>query len=157
MRRSELLQEIRKMRFVEVYSRWTESRLSQEEAARILGVSDRTFRRYRDRYEESGVGNLSDKRLTQASFRRAPVDEVMAVTELYKTKHHGWNVKHFYGWYRGSGGNRSYSWVKNTLQSKGLVPKTSKRGVHRKRRERSALPGMMVHQDASKHESVPGK
>ena len=145
------------MRFSEVYSGWTESRLSQEEAARILGVSDRTFRRYRDRYEGSGVAGLSDKRLTQASFRRAPVDEVMAVTGLYETKHQGWNVKHFYGWYRGSGGSRSYTWVKNTLQSKGLVPKTAKRGVHRKRRERSPLPGMMVHQDASKHEWVPGK
>jgi len=145
------------MRFAEVYSGWTESRLSQEEAARILGVSDRTFRRYRDRYEGSGVAGLSDKRLTQASFRRAPVDEVMAVTGLYETKHQGWNVKHFYGWYRGSGGSRSYTWVKNTLQSKGLVPKTAKRGVHRKRRERSPLPGMMVHQDASKHEWVPGK
>ena len=109
MRRSELLQETRKMRFAEVYSGWTENRLSQEDAAMILGVSDRTFRRYRDRYEESGMAGLSDKRLTQASFRRAPVDEVMAVTELYETKHHGWNVKHFYGWYRGSGGGRSSS------------------------------------------------
>lgn len=145
------------MRFAEVYCGWTESRLSQEEAAMILGVSDRTFRRYRDRYEESGMAGLSDKRLTQASFRRAPVDEVMAVTERYKTQHQGWNVKHFHGWYRSSGGSRSYSWVKNILQSKGLVSKTAKRGVHRKRRARSPLPGMMVHQDASKHEWVLGK
>jgi predicted DNA-binding protein (UPF0251 family) len=48
MRRSEFLQEIRKMRLEEVYFGWTESRLNQEEAARILGVSDRTFRRYID-------------------------------------------------------------------------------------------------------------
>ncbi len=67
MRRSELLQETRKMRFAEVYSGWTERRLSQEEAALILGVSDRTFRRYRDRYEECGISGLSDKRLAQAS------------------------------------------------------------------------------------------
>ena len=44
MRRTEMLQEIRRMRFEEVYFGWTESRLSQEEAARILGVSERTFR-----------------------------------------------------------------------------------------------------------------
>ena len=49
MRRTEMLQEIRKMRFEEVYFGWSESRLSQEEAARILGVCDRTFRRYIDR------------------------------------------------------------------------------------------------------------
>ena len=157
MRRTEMLQEIRKMRFEEVYSGWNDSRLSQEDAARILGVCDRTFRRYIDRYEYWGVEGLSDKRLTQASFRRAPVDEVMAVADQYKSHYRGWNVKHFYSKYRKAEGQRSYSWVKNTLQSSGLVPKISKRGVHRKHRERSPLPGMMLHQDGSTHEWVPGK
>ena len=157
MRRTEMLQEIRKMRFEEVYLGWTESRLSQGEAARILGVCYRTFRRYIDRYEEGGVEGLSDKRLTQASFRRAPVDEVMSVTEHYKAHYRGWNVKHFYREYRDVVGRRSYTWVKNTLQSQGLVVKARKRGVHRKRRERAPLPGMMLHQDGSRHEWVPGK
>jgi transposase len=145
------------MRFEEVYFGWSESRLTQEEAALIFGVCDRTFRRYINRYEESGVEGLSDKRLTQASFRRAPVDEVMAVADLYKIRHRGWNVKHFYSWYRRDGGNRSYSWVKNTLQSKGLVLRSAKRGVHRIRRERAHLSGMMLHQDGSRHEWVSGK
>ena len=157
MRRTEMLQEIRKMRFEEVYFGWSESRFSQEEAARVLGVCDRTFRRYVCRYEETGLEGLSDKRLTQASFRRAPVDEVMAVADRYKSCYRGWNVKHFYSKYEKAGGQRSYSWVKNTLQSSGLVPKVSKRGVHRKHRERSPLPGMMLHQDGSPHEWVPGK
>ena len=157
MRRTEMLQEIRKMRFEEVYFGWSESRLTQEEAARILDVCDRTFRRYIDRYEESGVLGLSDKRLTQASFRRAPVDEVMAVADRYKNRYRGWNVKHFYGWYQDEGGKRSYTWVKNTLQSSGLVSKKPKRGTHRKRRDRKPLPGMMLHQDGSRHEWVPGK
>ena len=60
MRRTELLQEIRKMRFEEVYFGWTESQLNQEEAAMILGVSDRTFRRYINCYEETGLKGLSD-------------------------------------------------------------------------------------------------
>ena len=145
------------MRFEEVYCGWSESRLSQEEAALVLGVCDRTFRRYVGRYEEFGVEGLSDKRLTQASFRRAPVDEVMAVADQYKSHYRGWNVKHFYSKYRKAEGQRSYSWVKNTLQSSGLVPKVSKRGVHRKHRERSPFPGMMLHQDGSTHEWVPGK
>jgi transposase len=145
------------MRFEEVYFGWSESRLSQEEAARILGVSDRTFRRYIGRYEEGGIESLMDKRLAQASFRRAPVDEVLSVSERYARRHRGWNVKHFYSWYQRDGGKRSYTWVKNTLQSSGLVSKAGKRGVHRKRRERSALPGMMLHQDGSNHEWVPGK
>jgi transposase len=145
------------MRFEEVYFGWNESRLTQEEAARILDVCDRTFRRYIDRYEESGVLGLSDKRLTQASFRRAPVDEVMAVAERYAGRHRGWNVKHFYSWYQRDGGKRSYGWVKNTLQSKGLVLRSTKRGVHRIRRERAHLSGMMLHQDGSRHEWVFGK
>jgi len=157
MRWTEMLQEIRKMRFEEVYSGWSESRLTQEEAALILGVCDRTFRRYIDRYEEAGIEGLSDKRLTQASFRRAPVDEVMAVSDQYTKQYQGWNVKHFYSWYRRDGGGRSYTWVKNTLQAKGLVLKSAKRGSHRTQRERAHLPGMMLHQDGSRHEWVPGK
>jgi transposase len=157
MRRTELLQEIRKMRFEEVYFGWSERRLSQEEAARILGVSDRTFRRYIGRYEDGGLEDLMDRRLTQASFRRAPVDEVIAVAERYESRHRGWNVKHFYSWYQRDGGKRSYTWVKNTLQSSGLVSKAAKRGTHRKRRERSPLAGMMLHQDGSNHEWVSGK
>jgi len=157
MRPTELLQEIRKMRFEKTYNYWTERRLSQQEAARILGVCTRTFRRYIDRYEQDGIEGLMDKRLTQASSRRAPVDEVIALTDQYKERHRGWNVKHFYSWYRRDGGQRSYTWVKNTLQSRGLVPNAVRRGRHRKRREPSPLPGMMVHQDGSTHEWVPGK
>lgn len=157
MRRTELLQEIRKMRFEEAYAGWTESRLSQAEAGHLLGVSERTFRRYINRYEADGLEGLSDRRLTQASFRRAPVDEVMAVCERYRKRHDGWSVKHFYSWYSRDGGLRSYSWVKNALQSHGLVSRAPKRGAHRKRRERSPLPGMMLHQDGSRHEWVPGR
>ena len=151
------MQEIRKMRFEEAYEGWTESRLTQEEAARLLGVCDRTFRRYIDRYEDNGMEGLLDKRLTQVSLRRAPVDEVMAVVDRYRRRHRGWNVKHFYRWYKQDGGQRSYTWVKNTLQSHGLVTRAPKRGAHRKRRERSPIPGMMVYQDGSDHEWVPGK
>jgi hypothetical protein len=66
-------------------------------------------------------------------------------------------VKHYYSWYKRDGGKRSYTWVKNTLQSKGLVTRAPKRGAHRKRRERVPIPGMMVHQDGSRHEWVLGK
>jgi len=157
MRRTELLQEIRKMRFEEAYSIWTEGRLTQEEAARILGVCDRTFRRYINRYEEDGMNGLLDKRLTQVSTRRASVDEVMSVCTDYKERYRGWTVKHYYSWYRRDGGQRSYTWVKNSLQSGGCVPKAKGKGRHRKRREPAAYPGMILHQDGSTHEWVHGK
>jgi len=64
MGRTELLQEIRKMRFEEVYGRWDKGRLTQEEAADVLGVCDRTFRRYIDRYVQGGMEGLNDRRLS---------------------------------------------------------------------------------------------
>ena len=157
MRRTEVLQEIRKMRFNEAYAGWQESRLTQEEAAHLLGVCERTFRRYINRYEEAGLEGLADKRMSQVSHRRAPTDEVLNLVERYRTRHADWNVKHFHAWYRRDGGGRSYTWVKKTLQGAGAVKKASKRGAHRKRRERAPLPGMLIHQDGSTHEWVAGQ
>lgn len=150
------LEETKRMRFQEVYDDWTENRLTQEEAANILGVCDRTFRRYIHRYESEGLEGLSDKRMSQISHLRAPVDEVMALTERYRKSHLGWNAKHFHAWYRRSGGTRSYNWVKLRLQDAKLIEKAEGRGKHRKRRERAALPGMMIHQDGSMHQWIDG-
>ena len=158
MKRTELLQEIRIMRFEEAYTGWTEKRLTQEEAARLLGVCERTFRRYIDRYEENGLDGLIDKRLSQVSHRKAPTDEVLRLTTLYKERYDGWNIKHFYSFYRHHhGGTRSYTWVRNTLQQARLVKKAPARGKHRRRRERAPMAGMMLHQDGSTHEWVPGQ
>lgn len=157
MRPTEVLQEIRKMRFEEAYGAWTEKRLTQEEAASLLGVCARTFRRYIDRYEEEGLDGLIDKRLSQVSHRKAPVDEVLRLEALYKERYDGWNIKHFHSFYRNQhGGTRSYTWVRNTLQKAGLVKKAPGRGKHRRRRERAPMTGMMLHQDGSTHEWVPG-
>ena len=157
MKRTELLQRLRMMRFEEAYGGWQQGRLSQCEAARLLGVSERTFRRYGGRYEEEGLSGLIDQRLEQVSHRRAPVDEVMGVTERYRRRHTGWSAKHFYAWYRRDGGCRSYRWVKSRLQEAGLVVRAERRGAHRKRRDRSPWPGMMIHQDGSTHEWIDGQ
>lgn len=145
------------MRFEQAYEGWNEGRLTQGEAARLLGMCERSFRRYVMRFEADGLDGLIDLRLTQASNRRAPVDEVLALTDLYRNRHRDWNVRHFHSWYRRDGGTRSYSWVKKRLQEAGLVDTGKKRGAHRKRRERMPLPGMMVHQDGSRHEWIAGQ
>jgi hypothetical protein len=157
MRRTELLQEIRKMRFEEAYERWNVGRLTQAEAAQLLGLCERSFRRYVVRYEAEGLAGLADRRLEQVSQRRAPVDEVLAVTDRYQRQHLGWNVRHFHSWYRRDGGQRSYSWVKQRLQEAGLVVKGEAKGAHRRKRERKPLPGMLLHQDGSRHEWVVGQ
>lgn len=157
MRRTEWLQETRMIRFEEAYSSWTEKRLTQEEAARLLGVCERTFRRYVDRFEDLGLDGLVDKRLTQASHRKAPVDEVLGLVERYRGRHQGWSARHFHAWYRRDGGSRSYTFVKLCLQEAGLIKKAPRRGAHRKRRERAAWEGMMLFQDGSTHEWVKGQ
>lgn len=158
MKRAHVLQEIRTMEFERIYKGWKSKRLTQEEAARILGVTDRTFRRYINRYDEEGQQGLYDKRLIQVSHRRAPVDEVFDLCSLYREKYSDFNVKHFFRWYQKKhDGKRGYTWVKNTLQSNGLVVRGKKKGAHRKRRERSPYAGMMIHQDGSTHEWTPGK
>jgi len=142
------------MRFEEAYGNYKSGSITQDEAAKLLGVCDRTFRRYMNKYDAGGLDALLDKRLTQASHRCAPVDEVMRLAEQYRNRYSGWNARHFHAWYCKDGGTRSYTWVKSRLQEAGLIKRTSKRGAHRKRRERSPLTGMMIHQDGSTHEWV---
>ena len=143
------------MRFVEAYGEWNAGRLTQAEAGLVLGMCERSFRRYLTRFEAVGLEGLIDRRLEQVSNRRAPVDEVMALTMQYETRHRGWNIKHFHSWYQRAGGTRSYTWVKRRLQEALLAPKAEQRGVHRKRRDRSPLPGLMIHQDGSTHAWTP--
>jgi len=145
MKRTELLQEIRKMRFEEAYEGWNTRRLTQAEAGQLLGMCERSFRRYLSRYEAEGPDGLIDRRLEQVSNRRVPVDEVMALSERYRVRHGGWNVKYFHSWYKREGGTRSDTWVEKRLQEAELVPKAAKWDAHRKRRDRSVLPGMMIH------------
>jgi hypothetical protein len=84
---------------------------------------DRTFRRYIERYQEEGLEGLADKRLIQASTRKAPVDEVVALVGCYKAKYRGWNAKHFHSWYRREVGERSYTRVKSQLQQPRRSPR----------------------------------
>ena len=88
------------MRFEETYRAWTEKMLTQEEAAKILGVTDRIFRRYLAKYEADGLEGLIDHRLNCISHRRAPVDEVVTLTKLYQQYYVSWNIQHFYRFYK---------------------------------------------------------
>ncbi len=100
---TQVLKEIRKMRFEEAYEGWNEGRLMHAEADRILGIFERSFCRYMVSYEASGLDGLIDRRLEHTSNRQAPADEVMAMTAEYRRQHMSWNAKHFHshvGWAR---------------------------------------------------------
>ena len=143
------------MRFEEVYGRFQRGRLSCAAAADILGMSERNFLRYRGRYEAEGVEGLYDRRVGRISGRRLPVDVATRAIELYATKYFDFNVKHFHEKLVGEHGfTVSYSWTKRVLQDAGQVKRAKKRGAHRRKRPRKALPGMMLHQDGSRHHWV---
>ena len=144
------------MRFQEAYEGWSLGRLTQAEAALLLGQCERSFRRHIERYQADGLDGLLDRRLSQVSKRRASGAEVDQVVALYKSSFAGWNVAHFHSKYKAEGcGARSYSWLKTVLQGAGVVRASRRRGKHRIKRERAPLPGMLVHQDASTHHWVP--
>jgi hypothetical protein len=144
------------MRFEEVYGRFQHGRLSCAEAADILGMSERNFLRYRTRYEAAGAEGLYDRRVGRVSGRRLAVDVATRVIELYATKYFDFNVKHFHEKLVTEHGFKlSYTWTKRVLQDAGQVKRAKKRGAHRRKRPRKALPGMMLHQDGSRHHWVP--
>ncbi len=59
--RARYVQENRKMRFQKAYDGWSEGRLTQAEAAPILGQCERSFRRHIERLEADGLEGLLDK------------------------------------------------------------------------------------------------
>src|ERR1700733_14496431 len=72
MRRTEAREAVRMAVFLNILNRWESAELNQEEAAELLGVSERTFRRWTRRYEDEGEAGLIDRRLGKASGRRVP-------------------------------------------------------------------------------------
>ncbi len=158
MDRTTVLQEVRIMRFEDIYGRFEKGRLGCEEASELLGISVSSFRRWRRRFDAEGVKGLADRRLGKVSSRRAPVDEVAEVLGLFESRYWDFTVKHFHEKLKDKHGiERSYTWTKNTLQAAGKVAKAPRRGAHRRKRPRRPLPGMMLHQDGSMHQWVPGQ
>ncbi len=151
-----MLQEVRVARLVEAIGQYRTGRLSCLEAAEILGMSERHFRRLRDRYEADGAEGLIDRRRGRASGRRAPVDRIEWVLEQYRTRYWDFTAKHFHEHLeRDHGFEYGYTWTKTQLQKAGLVKKAKRRGAHRKRRPRRPMVGMMLFQDGSPFRWVP--
>jgi transposase len=142
----------RAMKVQEVILRAMAKKITWWQAAEIIGISDRQMRRWRERLEEFGYDGLFDRRRGQPSPKRVPLATVEQVLGLYRDRYFDLNVQHFHEKLRAEHQiELSYTWVKQALQGAGLVAKGRKRGVHRKRRERRPLPGMLLHIDGSRH------
>jgi transposase len=123
------------------------------EAAEIIGVSDRTMRRWRERLQEHGYSGLADRRKGNRSDKRVPLEIAEKVLQLYQETYYDLNMRHFHEKLRKEHDiELSYTWLQKALQGAGLVARRKKRGKYRRRRERRALPGMLLHIDGSKHQ-----
>jgi transposase len=158
MNRATWLQGRRMQKFRDVLSRWERRELSMMEAGELLGMSERQFRRYRERFEEEGEAGLIDRRLDKPSPRRIEADEIERMLELYRKAYRGWNVKHFHEHgVRDHKFTWGYTWTKTQLHTAGLVERAKRRGAHRRKRERKPCEGMMLHQDGSQHVWLEGQ
>ena len=142
----------RMMKLQDVLLKAMAKKITWMEAAEIIGVTDRTMRRWRERLQEHGYSGLGDRRKGKVSFRRVPLATVEEVLRLYREVYFDLNVRHFHEKLGEKHSIQlSYTWVQQALQGAGLVAKGRKRGKHRRRRPRRPLTGMLLHIDGSKH------
>jgi hypothetical protein len=149
MRRMEARQGVRMLKFVDV--RWEASELSQLETAELLGMGERTFRRWSRRYEEKGEVGLLDRWIAgspdrqgfwQACSGRSVRGSRTSVSDALP----GFTARHFhehlvrdhrFAW--------SYSWTKAFLQSRHLLAKAPRRGAHRRKRRAAGSVSVAPH------------
>ena len=158
MNRATWLQGRRMLKFRDVLSRRERRELSMMEAGELLGMSERQFRRYRERFEDEGEAGLIDRRLGKPSPKRIAAAELDRMLALYRTVYRGWNVRHFHE--HGARDHNfawGYTWTKTQLHAAGLVERAKRRGAHRRKRERKPCEGMMLHQDGSRHGWLAGQ
>jgi len=123
------------------------------DAAEIIGGTDRTMRRWRERLEAEGHSGLVDRRKGKPSDKRVPLAVAEQVLRLYQETYFDLNMRHFHEKLGEEHGIQlSYTWVQKALQGAGLVARGRKRRKHRRRRERPPMAGMLLHIDGSKHQ-----
>src|ERR1700738_4687434 len=141
MDRARINEGIRRMRFEELLDRHERGDLGQAAVAEMLGISDRTFRRWRDRLHDEGPSGLADRRL-HPSGRRAPVAEIERMLGLYLAHYGDFPVKHIHQQLvKRHGYKLGYTVTKVHLHRAGLVRPATKRSAHRKKRPRRPMVG----------------
>ena len=144
------------MRIKDIFEEAYRDRLTWKEAAAVLGVDERTIRRWKQSLEKEGYEALLDRRKRRPSPKRIADNQRSEIKKLYRELYRDWNVKHFHEQLDKYNIRISYTATKNILQEAHLIFKRSKKHVQRRARERKPLPGMMLHIDGSDHHWIPG-
>ena len=143
----------RMMKLQDVLLKAMAKKITWWDAAEIIGVCDRTMRRWRERLEADGYAGLADRRKGKPSSQRVPLATVETVLRLYQETYYDLNMRHFHEKLQEKHGiDLSYTWVQKALQGAGLVARRGRRGKHRRRREPRPMTGMLLHIDGSKHQ-----
>src|SRR5277367_2675971 len=95
MDRARINEGIRRMRFEDLLERHDRGEFCQAAVAEMLGISERTFRRWRGRLHDEGPAGLADRRLRPSS-RRACQVEIERMLGLYRGRYGDFTVKHFH-------------------------------------------------------------
>src|SRR5208337_3991848 len=139
-------------RIVDAIGRVRGGALSCVEAAALLGLWERHFRRLRDAYREGGAEAIIDKRRGRPAPNKVAAAIADWVAEQYRTNYFDFTAKHFHEALKKDGFRYGYTWTKSVLYLRGLLKPAKARGPHRRKRPRSPLPGMLVFQDGSTHD-----
>ncbi len=86
----------RAMKIQEIILRAMSGEITWIKAAKIIGISERSMRRWKLRYQEQGYDGLFDRRRQRPSPKRAPYKEVARILRLYREVYMGFNVRHFH-------------------------------------------------------------
>jgi len=141
----------RAMKVQEVFMQAMAKKITWIQAAEIMGITDRSMRRWKQKHEKHGY--VLDRRYGRASEKKVAVETIEKILGLYRDQYFDYSVRHFHEKLRSEHGIvLSYTWVKRALQASGLVAKKRDRRIHRRKRPRRPLPGMLLHIDGSHHQ-----
>ena len=84
------------MKLQDVLLRAMAKKITWWQAAEIIGVTDRTMRRWRERLEQHGYSGLANRRKGRPSDKRVPLETVETVLRLYQERYFDFNMRHFH-------------------------------------------------------------
>lgn len=133
-------------------------RMTIQEAAKMLGLSERQVKRLKKAYREKGAARLAHGNRGKGSKRRTPEATRQRVVELAKEEYSDYNDQQFSEKLAEKHGIMlSQGTVRSLRREAGLgSPRKWRAPRHRSRRGRRPMRGMMLQADGSEHDWLEG-